>query len=127
MRFMCFDNSLFVALSLSFALSQVLSLSRSHSLVSLSLTHSISLHLLCQGFPCDVADLQCHPTKPLVAFTCADPGSLQIWNYDMKLLMNLREFAIPREKEQKGKPQALKPSKTQKISNNAKGGNIDPK
>jgi hypothetical protein len=62
-----------------------------------------------------------------VAFTCSDPGSLQIWNYDMKLLMNLREFAVPREKEQKGKPQALKPSKTQKISNNAKGGNIDLK
>lgn len=39
----------------------------------------------------------------------------------MKLLMNLREFAVPREKEPKGKPQAIKLSKTQKLSN------IDPR
>lgn len=45
----------------------------------------------------------------------------------MKLLMNLREFSVPREKELKGKPQALKPSKTQKLLNHAKGGNIDPR
>jgi hypothetical protein len=62
-----------------------------------------------------------------VAFACSDPGSLQIWNYDMKLLMNLREFSVTREKEVKGKPQAMKLSKTQKLSNNAKGGNIDPR
>jgi hypothetical protein len=32
-----------------------------------------------------------HPHKTLVAMTCYN-GSLQVWDYDMKLLMNLREF-----------------------------------
>ena len=48
--------------------------------------------LLLQGFPDDVSSLACHPSRPLVAFTCHGQGSLHLWDYDMKLLMNLREF-----------------------------------
>lgn len=71
-----------------------------------------------------MADAKCHPTRPLVAFTCSDPGSIQIWNYDMKLLMNLREFSVHKEKEIKGKSHILKASKTLKVS---KGTNADAK
>jgi hypothetical protein len=39
-----------------------------------------------------VSDVKCHPNRPLVAFSSYDQGSLQLWDYDMKLLMNLREF-----------------------------------
>ena len=49
-------------------------------------------HTVPQGFPGEISDLKCHPTRALAAFTCSDPGSLQIWNYDMKLLMSIREF-----------------------------------
>jgi hypothetical protein len=35
--------------------------------------------------------MACHPSRPLVALLSID-GTLQVWNYDMKLLMNLRSF-----------------------------------
>lgn len=42
----------------------------------------------------DVGCVASHPTKPLLAICCHN-GYLQIWDYSMKLLMNLREFATP--------------------------------
>lgn len=42
----------------------------------------------------------------------------------MKLLMNLREFSSPKEKEIKGKSHTLKASKTLKVS---KGSSADAK
>ena len=47
--------------------------------------------LLMQGIASDITSVACHPSRPLVAFSSSD-GSLQMWNYDMKLLMNLRVF-----------------------------------
>ena len=47
--------------------------------------------LLMQGMADHVSSVACHPTRPLAAFACYN-GALQIWDYDMKLLMNLREF-----------------------------------
>ena len=47
--------------------------------------------LLLQGMAEDVSCVACHPAKPLVVFGCMN-GTLQIWDYDMKLLMNVREF-----------------------------------
>ncbi len=44
-----------------------------------------------KGMADHISDISCHPTKTLVALCCYD-GSLQIWDYEMKLLMNLREF-----------------------------------
>lgn len=42
----------------------------------------------------------------------------------MKLLMNLREFSVPKEKEIKGRSHTLKASKTLKVS---KGTSADAK
>jgi WD40 repeat protein len=53
--------------------------------------------LLMQGMSEEVTAVACHPALPLVVIACAN-GVLQIWNYDMKLLMILREFnsaAVP--------------------------------
>ena len=47
--------------------------------------------LLMQGMTEHVSNVACHPSRSLVAFASYN-GSLQIWDYDMKLLMNLREF-----------------------------------
>jgi WD40 repeat protein len=47
--------------------------------------------LLMQGLSDMVVSLSCHPTLPLIAFLCKS-SVLQLWNYEMKLLMNLREF-----------------------------------
>lgn len=49
--------------------------------------------LLMQGLSDMVIALSCHPTLPLVAFLCKS-SVLQLWNYEMKLLMNLREFSF---------------------------------
>lgn len=50
--------------------------------------------LLVQGMADDVACIGSHPTRPLLAVCCHN-GYLQIWDYSMKLLMNLRELATP--------------------------------
>eukprot|EP00607_Mallomonas_marina_P010200 CAMPEP_0182421352 /NCGR_PEP_ID=MMETSP1167-20130531/6703_1 /TAXON_ID=2988 /ORGANISM="Mallomonas Sp, Strain CCMP3275" /LENGTH=874 /DNA_ID=CAMNT_0024598397 /DNA_START=395 /DNA_END=3022 /DNA_ORIENTATION=- len=47
--------------------------------------------LLVQGMSDDISALACHPSRPLLAVSCYN-GSLQVWDYDLKLLMNLREF-----------------------------------
>jgi WD40 repeat protein len=47
--------------------------------------------LLMQGMAEEVTAVACHPSQPLVAMTCSN-GILQVWNYEMKLLMMLREF-----------------------------------
>jgi hypothetical protein len=39
----------------------------------------------------EVTAVACHPNQPLLAVTCGN-GVLHIWNYEMKLLMILREF-----------------------------------
>eukprot|EP00599_Poterioochromonas_sp_BG-1_P007632 CAMPEP_0173138452 /NCGR_PEP_ID=MMETSP1105-20130129/3699_1 /TAXON_ID=2985 /ORGANISM="Ochromonas sp., Strain BG-1" /LENGTH=858 /DNA_ID=CAMNT_0014051051 /DNA_START=306 /DNA_END=2882 /DNA_ORIENTATION=- len=49
--------------------------------------------LLMQGLSDSVTALACHPLLPLVAFLCKT-SVLQLWNYEMKLLMNLREFSF---------------------------------
>jgi WD40 repeat protein len=49
--------------------------------------------LLVQGLKEEVSCVACHPSKTLVVLGCYN-GSLQIWDYDMKLLLNLREFNI---------------------------------
>ena len=54
--------------------------------------------LLVQGMADSVSDICCHPTKTLVAVSSYN-GTLQVWDYDMKLLMNLREFNV-KEKPQ---------------------------
>ena len=47
--------------------------------------------IICSGMSDEVTAVACHPTQPLLAVTCGN-GVLHIWNYDMKLLMILREF-----------------------------------
>ena len=47
--------------------------------------------LLVQGMADNVSDVCCHPSQTLVALSSYN-GTLQVWDYDMKLLMNLREF-----------------------------------
>ncbi len=47
--------------------------------------------LLLQGMPDEVSAISCHPQGPLVAFGCLN-GNLHIWDYEMKILVNLREF-----------------------------------
>lgn len=46
---------------------------------------------LSQGVADNVTDMCCHPFKTQLAISCSN-GTLQVWDYDMKLLMNLREF-----------------------------------
>lgn len=48
--------------------------------------------LLMQGMTEKVVGVACHPSQPLVALVCSN-GALQLWNYEMKLLMVLREFS----------------------------------
>ena len=47
--------------------------------------------LLLQGFNDEISGVACHPWRSLVAFTCYN-GTLQLWDYEMKILMNLKEF-----------------------------------
>lgn len=47
--------------------------------------------LLMQGMSDFISSAACHPSRPLVTVACHN-GMLQMWDYDMKLLMNLREF-----------------------------------
>jgi len=47
--------------------------------------------LLMQGMTETISSVACHPSRSLAAFASHN-GSLQIWDYDTKLLMNLREF-----------------------------------
>lgn len=47
--------------------------------------------LLMQGMSEEVTAVCCHPHQALVVIACSN-GVLQVWNYDMKLLMILREF-----------------------------------
>ncbi len=42
----------------------------------------------------DVEYITAHSSRPLLAVSCRN-GFLQIWDYSMKLLMNLREFSLP--------------------------------
>ena len=83
--------------------------------------------LLHQGFPCDVVDLKCHPTRPLVAFLCSDPGSLQIWDYSVQLLMTLRDFTSQKDSEQVTSPQDAKQVRSLKSLAHAKAGNTEAK
>lgn len=56
--------------------------------------------LLMQGMADEVTAVACHPTLPLVAITCGN-GVLHIWDYDMKLLMILREFNASAKEEKR--------------------------
>jgi hypothetical protein len=47
--------------------------------------------LLMQGMSDAVVAIACHPSKPLIVILCKN-GTIQLWNYEMKLLMNLREL-----------------------------------
>lgn len=47
--------------------------------------------LLLQGIAQTVSSVACHPFKSLVTFACTD-GTLQVWDYELKLLLNYREF-----------------------------------
>lgn len=47
--------------------------------------------LLVQGMADDVEYMATHPSRSLLALVCRN-GALQVWDYSMKLLMNLREF-----------------------------------
>lgn len=47
--------------------------------------------LLMQGMSDAVTSVACHPSNPLLAISCGN-GSVQMWDYDMKILINLREF-----------------------------------
>jgi len=47
--------------------------------------------LLMQGMSEEICSVACHPTNPLVSFACGN-GNLHIWDYEMKILINLREF-----------------------------------
>jgi cilia- and flagella-associated protein 251 len=49
--------------------------------------------LLMQGLTDAVVAVASHPLVPLVAFLSKN-GTLQLWNYEMKLLMNVREFSV---------------------------------
>lgn len=49
--------------------------------------------LLMQGLGDSCVSIACHPSQPIVGFLTKN-GILQIWNYELKLLMNLREFSI---------------------------------
>lgn len=47
--------------------------------------------LLMQGMSDEISAVSCHPTNPLVSFACSN-GNIHIWDYEMKILINLREF-----------------------------------
>jgi hypothetical protein len=50
--------------------------------------------LLVQGMSSEIEYICCHPTKPLIGVLCRS-GVLQIWDYHLKLLINLRECGMP--------------------------------
>ena len=47
--------------------------------------------LLMQGMSDYISCVACHPSRSIVTFACHN-GTMQMWDYEMKLLMNLREF-----------------------------------
>ena len=47
--------------------------------------------LLLQGMADEIVNICCHPTLSLLVVACAQ-GSLQVWDYELKLLLNLREL-----------------------------------
>lgn len=57
--------------------------------------------LLLQGMSSYIAAVACHPGQPLIAILCSN-GTLQLWNYELKLLMCIREF--PSDPENKNIP-----------------------
>jgi len=70
--------------------------------------------LLMQGFSDEVTGVACHPQRALLALACLN-GSLQVWDYEMKLLLNLREFnfadaAANDATVRRNKPQFLRPT-----------------
>ena len=68
--------------------------------------------LLMQGFTDEVTSVGCHPHRPLLALACFN-GSLQMWDYELKLLMNLREFNFADLSDvaaRKNKPASLRPN-----------------
>lgn len=50
--------------------------------------------LLMQGLSDAVCAISCHPSQPQAALLCKS-GVIQVWNYELKLLMNVREFINP--------------------------------
>lgn len=56
--------------------------------------------LLMQGLSDAVAAISCHPSQAKVALLSRS-GAIQVWNYEMKLLMNIREFANPSKDKEK--------------------------
>jgi len=48
--------------------------------------------LLLQGVTETAGQIACHPHRPLLAI-CTGNGKIQLWNYEMKLLLNLRDFS----------------------------------
>jgi cilia- and flagella-associated protein 251 len=48
--------------------------------------------LLLQGFAGRVNKLSCHSTRPLLAISCEN-GMVQLWNYELMLLLNVRDFS----------------------------------
>jgi cilia- and flagella-associated protein 251 len=66
--------------------------------------------LLMQGMSEEVTAVSCHPSSPLVVIACSS-GILQVWNYDMKLLLILREFNPSTKGEDKDKRLASTQSK----------------
>ena len=47
--------------------------------------------LLLQGMIDSVKTIACHPNKSLIVLACTG-GAVQVWDYDLKLLINLREL-----------------------------------
>jgi WD40 repeat protein len=56
--------------------------------------------LLMQGLSDAVASISCHPSQVKVALLSRS-GAIQIWNYEMKILMNIREFTNPSKDKEK--------------------------
>jgi hypothetical protein len=50
--------------------------------------------LLVQGMSSEIDYICCHPTRPLIGILCRS-GVLQIWDYHLKLLINVRESGVP--------------------------------
>ena len=53
--------------------------------------------LLLQGMTDEIMSMCCHPKRPLLAIICFG-GNLQIWDYELKLLLNLRELNLKNSK-----------------------------
>lgn len=56
--------------------------------------------LLLQGMTGRINHITCHSMKPIIA-VCCNNGSIQLWNYNLKLLLNVREISHFRSKEEK--------------------------